>query len=147
MLVLDTDHLRVLQSGTARSDDLVARLEAQPLPVYTTIISAHENVKGWQDQVNRASKRPGDLIGHYHDLQRLLAFYGHWRVLPYDAAAVAECDRLTRMRLGRLNTLDLRIAAIVRSRPAFASGSVVLLSGEGAFESVPQLQVEDWRPP
>jgi predicted nucleic acid-binding protein len=147
MVVLDTDHLRVLQSRSSRAQQLLSRLEAQPLPVYTTIVSAHENVKGWQDEANKASRRSEDLIRHYEELQRLLAFYRLWRTLPFDASAASEWERLTKMRLGRLNALDLRIAAIVRSQPAFASSSILLLSGDGAFGAVPGLRVEDWRPP
>ena len=37
---------RVLQSRSPRAQQLLARLEGQPLPVYTTVVSAHENVKG-----------------------------------------------------------------------------------------------------
>ena len=60
MRVLDTDHLRVLQAGGQRASLLTQRLRSQAEPVYTTIISAHENVSGWQAEFNAAA-RASDL--------------------------------------------------------------------------------------
>src|SRR6476661_7580447 len=101
MLVLDTDHLRVLQVGGPRAEQLADRLSVQAAPVWTTVTSAHENVKGWQDELNRA-RRPAEQIAHYARLDRLLRFYSRWRVLSYDEAAAREFDRLKGLRFGRL---------------------------------------------
>jgi tRNA(fMet)-specific endonuclease VapC len=142
MIVLDTDHLRVLQSGGPSAATLEARLLAGADGVYTTVVTVHENVKGWQDELNRA-RTSAAVVEHYARLPRLLLFYSRWNVLPFDAAAAAEFDRLRALRLGRLNTLDLRIAAIARSRPT--PDAVLLLTGEAAFTAVPGLRCEDWR--
>src|SRR5947207_15675684 len=116
MLVLDTDHLRVLQAGGSRAAILMQRLRGHSGPVYTTVISAHENINGWQAEFNAAA-RASDLVNHYARLEKLLRFYGRWQVLPFDSAAETEYARLARLRLGRLGPQDLRIAAIVLTQP------------------------------
>jgi tRNA(fMet)-specific endonuclease VapC len=59
-------------------------------------------------------------------------------VLAFDDAAAAVFQRLRRTRL-RIGTMDVKIAAIVRSREA------TLLSRNLAdFRQVPGLRVEDW---
>ena len=58
----------------------------QSEPVYTTVISAHENINGWQAEFNTAA-RSSDLVTHYARLEKLLRFYGQWQVLPFDPAA------------------------------------------------------------
>jgi predicted nucleic acid-binding protein len=139
MIVLDTDHVRVLRLGDARAAALEQQLIAANDPeIFTTIVSVHEGIKGWQDEVNRA-RSVSQIVQHYDRLGRLIAFFGSWPLLPFDQAASAEYERLQRLRLRPINTLDLRIAAIVLSRGA------LLLSGDRHFDLVPGLRVQDWR--
>jgi predicted nucleic acid-binding protein len=141
MIVLDTDHVRVLRLGDARARALEERLIAADDPeIFTTVVSVHEGIKGWQDEVNRANT-VSQIIQHYERLHRLIAFFGSWPLLPFDQAAGAEYEHLRGLRLRSINTLDLRIAAIVLSRAA------LLLSGDGHFGLVPNLRVQDWRSP
>jgi predicted nucleic acid-binding protein len=139
MIVLDTDHVRVLRLGDARAAALEQRiLSAGDPDIFTTIVSVHEGIKGWQDEANRATTA-AQIIQHYERLYRLITFFGSWPLLPFDQAAGSEYERLRRLRLRSINTLDLRIASIVLSR------SALLLSGDGHFGLVPDLRVEDWR--
>jgi hypothetical protein len=58
MIVLDTDHVRVLRLGDARAAALEHRLLSVDDPdIFTTLVSVHEGIKGWQDEANRAVPR------------------------------------------------------------------------------------------
>ena len=59
-------------------------------------------------------------------------------VLPFDAAATAVFDGLQAQRI-RVETMDLRIAAIALSR-----GLTLLMRNVRDFGRVPGLVTEDW---
>lgn len=56
MYLLDTDHLTILERGGGASQKLRSRLSTvNPREVGTTIISYEEQMRGWLDNVARAS--------------------------------------------------------------------------------------------
>jgi len=138
MLVLDTDHMSVLEWGGEGSAVLRERLaNIAPDEVATTIISYEEQIRGWMAYLARARKLVQQVEAYYR-LRRHLDNYREILVLDFDEPAGAEFERLRRGRI-RVGTMDLRIAAIVLSRDA------TLLSGNLAdFREVPGLKVEDW---
>ena len=138
MLVLDTDHMSVLEWGGERSAALRERLaNIAPHEVATTIISYEEQIRGWMAYLARARKLV-QQVEAYSRLRRHLDNYREILVLDFDEQAAAEFQRLRRGRI-RVGTMDLRIAAVVLSRDA------TLLSGNLAdFREVPGLKVEDW---
>jgi tRNA(fMet)-specific endonuclease VapC len=139
MFLLDTDHIGIIQRRTEPEfGRLWQRIGAQsPALFYTSIVSFHEQVLGWNSYLNRARDAAGVIRG-YGMLERILADFAAARVLPFDAAAAGQ---FTAFRSGgvRIGTLDLRIAAI-----AVARGLIVLTRNVTDFRQVPGLRVEDW---
>ena len=139
MLILDTDHVTMLQ--WAESEEalrLWARLEQAPGEEHaTTIISDEEQSRGWLTYLSRA-RTVAQEIEAYRRLDRHLETYRAIKVLTFDDAAGAEYQRLRRARV-RIGTMDLKIAAI-----ALAYGATLLSRNLSDFRQVPDLRVEDW---
>lgn len=139
MLVLDTDVLTLLQRGAGPAfENLTARLKAaSPQPVYTTVISLEEQLRGWLRVIARA-KTLDAQIEAYVRLRALVEDFQSRPMLDFDASAAVHLQRLMKSRV-RIGTMDLRIAAIALSRDArLVSRNLV------DFRKVPGLVVEDW---
>jgi len=138
MVVLDTDHLSVLERDQPGGVALRARLASlSPTEVVTTIISYEEHMRGWMAYLAR-TRTVAHQVEAYRRLLQHLDNYRRIPVLAFDEAAAVVFQRLRRMRL-RIGTMDLKIAAIVLSRDA------TLLSRNLAdFRQVSGLRVEDW---
>jgi tRNA(fMet)-specific endonuclease VapC len=137
MLVLDTDHLVELDRGSAQGAVLRQKLENAEDTVATTIISAEEQFRGWLAQIHRQHD-PHEQIAAYQRLQRRIAFFAEWNVLPWDTDAADILQRLRRRRI-RIGTMDLKIASIV-----LAHDATLLSRNLRDFQQVPGLRVEDW---
>jgi tRNA(fMet)-specific endonuclease VapC len=137
MLVLDTDHLVELDRGSAQGAGLRQKLEDAEDTVATTIISAEEQFRGWLAQIHRQHD-PHEQIAAYQRLQRRIAFFAEWNVLPWDTDAADILQRLRRQRI-RIGTMDLKIASIV-----LAHDATLLSRNLRDFQQVPGLRVEDW---
>ena len=137
MLVLDTDHLSEIDRGSRLGNDLMGRLDQAGTEIATTIVSIEEQMRGWLAQINRQRDVRGQIIS-YTRLQRRLAFYSEWGVLPWDAAAA---DRFTALRREgvRIGSMDLKIACIV-----LAQDATLLTRNLADFRQVPGLSAEDW---
>jgi tRNA(fMet)-specific endonuclease VapC len=139
MVILDTDHLTVIQR---QSHPIFSFLSARlrrlpPSEICTTIVNIEEQMRGWLAVIAR-SKRVQQEITGYRQLQALLSFFADIPVLNFDESAADQLLRLRRSRI-RLGSMDLKIAAIALSREA------TLLSRNLAdFRRVPELNVEDW---
>src|SRR6266446_1832011 len=140
--LLDTDHFSILQERRQpASSYLETRMQLlPPRTVKTSIVSFQEQTRGWLAWLHRARK-PAELLKGYYFLQELLRYYNKVEVLPFDAAALAEYQRLSAMRI-RIGTRDLRIAAI-----ALVHGATVISRNLRDFRQVPGLVVEDWTVP
>ncbi|MBN2577381.1 MAG: type II toxin-antitoxin system VapC family toxin [Pirellulales bacterium] len=138
MLVLDTDHMSLLEWGGKGSAALRERLaDAAPDEVATTIISYEEQIRGWMTYIARA-KSLGQQLEAYHRLRRHLDNYRQIPILDFDENAVAEFQNLRQMKI-RIGMMDLKIAAIVLSRDA-----ILLSRNLVDYRRVPGLRVEDW---
>lgn len=139
MIVLDTDHLSVLErSDQPGSIALRARLaQVPPAEVVTTIISYEEQMRGWMAYLAR-TRAMAQQVEAYRRLLQHLDNYRRIPVLPFDEAAAIAFQQLRRARL-RIGIMDLKIAAIVAPRNA-----TLLSRNLGDFRQVPGLQVEDW---
>ena len=91
MIVLDTDHLSVLQwQEQPACDKLLARLDRLALDdVGTTIISFHEQVQGWLAYLKRAHK-PDDVVRAYAKLEAVWRSFLKMNVLSFTDEA-QEC--------------------------------------------------------
>ena len=137
MLVLDTDHLVELDRGSSQGAALQRKLEDAGDEVATTIISAEEQFRGWLAQIHR-QRDPHEQIATYQRLQRRMAFFAAWHVLPWDTDAADILQGLRRQRV-RIGTMDLKIASIV-----LAHDATLLSRNLRDFQQIPNLRVEDW---
>jgi tRNA(fMet)-specific endonuclease VapC len=142
VILLDTDHLSVLnRPGTSGAESLMARIEAaSDERVTITIISVVEQFRGWASEINRA-KDIAQEVRSYSGLSRFVEILRGMTVIPFDAAAAVEFERLRGQKL-RIGTMDLKIAAI-----ALANGALLLSANLRDYRKVPGLRVEDWLRP
>lgn len=139
MVILDTDHLTVIQRQSQPTlSFLSARLRRTPPgDLCTTIVNVEEQMRGWLAVIGRSKKIQQEIAG-YRQLHALLSFFAEIPVLNFDEPAAERLLQLRRSRI-RLGSMDLKIAAIALSREA------TLLSRNLAdFRRVPELNVEDW---
>lgn len=139
MLILDTDHLTIIQRRNEPAySNLIARLATvPPTEVCTTIINFEEQMRGWLAIVS-SSKDPKQEVGAYYRLYTMLMFFRKMPVLEYDVDAAQCFSQLRQMKL-RVGTMDLKVASIVISQKG-----VLLSRNLVDFQRVPGLQVEDW---
>ncbi len=139
MIVPDTDVLTILQSASGGEfERLVRRLDDAPdRPVYVTIVSFEEQMRGWLAYIAR-SKVPDRQVVAYQRLRRLVDDYRKRPILDYDTRAALEFGQLVQRRI-RIGTMDLKIAAIVLSQ-----GAKLISRNLADFRKVPGLTVEDW---
>jgi len=137
-VILDTDHLTILQRRSAESGRLLARLDRlAPDDIATTIVNYQEQVKGWMALLNQARKAD-EIVRAYEELDELRRAFQRMNVLPFTEAA-QECFTEIRKRCRRLGTLDLRVASI-----ALTTDSTLLSRNLQDFQRVPGLRTEDW---
>jgi len=139
MLVLDTDHLSILDrdSGVA-ARKLAARLSgATSIGVGTTIVNFEEQMRGWLAYLARA-RSVREQIDAYRLLSVHLNRYRSILVVEFDERAAVEFQRLRKLH-PRIGSMDLKIAAIVLVR-----GDVLLSRNMSDFGRIAGLKVEDW---
>lgn len=139
MIILDTDHISILQRTPSEAAyRLTERLDdANDEDIRTTIVTAEEQFRSWLDCI-RVAKAPNDEVRPYSRFAGMIKFYRDWDVLLFDETAVAHFDRLRQLKI-RIGTMDLKIASI-----ALANNAVLLTSNRRDFERVPDLKFEDW---
>jgi tRNA(fMet)-specific endonuclease VapC len=136
--VLDTDHMSLLDRGSAEGGRIRQRIDSLPPDdIATTIISYEEQMRGWLARVSQARTLERAIVA-YRGLKRQLQTYRDMSVMDFDERAVERFQGLwvTRIRVG---TMDLKIAAI-----ALANDATVITPNLADFGKVPGLRVEDW---
>ena len=139
MLILDTDHISVLElANSVERARLIHRLnQVGKEAVVTTIISYEEQSRGWLAYVARA-RSVADQVDAYQKLSRHLETYRRLTVLDFEQQAAKHFERLTSNRI-KIGTLDLKIAAIT-----LANEATLLSRNLKDFEKVPALDVQNW---
>ncbi len=138
MLLLDTDHLTLLERGGAVSLPLQMRLGNVPAAeIATTILNYEEQMRGWLSRASQA-RTTEMLLAAYARLETHIKTFHGIPILPFDAVAAAEFERLRRARI-RVGTMDLRIAAV-----CLANNATLLTRNLNDFSKVSGLRAEDW---
>lgn len=136
--LLDTDHISILQRKAGAE---YARLSAWMTTCSASdfaccVISLHEQLLGAHSFINKAKDTIG-LVRGYQLLGRLPGDYLAFTLLQFDAAAATIYDQFLQQNL-RVGSMDLRMAAIARSR------SLTLLTRNlRDFGRIPGLDIED----
>ena len=139
MIILDTDHLTVIQRRSEPAcSNLQVRLERfSQVRVCTTIVNFEEQMRGWLSVIASATKREKELFA-YERLQALVGFFAEVDIVGYDQSAAEGFAELRRLKL-RIGPMDLKIAAIAISNHAMLASANLRDSAR-----VPGLRVEDW---
>lgn len=136
--LLDTDHISILQRRSGNEFAVLsARIAGHPLTdLAFSVVSFHEQALGAHTFLSRARSSVEPSRG-YTLLMEILHGFATAPVLPFDAAATLF-DDLQALRI-RVASMDLRIAAIARSR-----NLILLTRNQRDYVRVPLLVTEDW---
>ena len=137
MLILDTDHLSILDRGGRSARELQAHLEPRHTEVCTTIVSISEQIGGHLAQIKSAHD-DAQLRERYGRLSLSLDRLTHYQIIGWTAEAGFHFAQLRRQKV-RIGTMDLRIASIV-----IANNATLLSRNLKDFSRVPGLRVENW---
>jgi len=135
--VLDTDTLTRLHAGHPK---VVERLrDVTDSRVVTTVITKIELLRGRFDFLLKAANG-AQLLRAQDWLTKTETLLAQLRILPLDAAAAGEFDRLSSVRgLKKVGRADLLISSI-----ALAHRAVVVTRNHRDFRRVPDLALENW---
>jgi len=138
MIVLDTDHMSLVERGGAEGRRIWQRIRALPPDdIATTVISFEEQARGWLARISGA-KTLGRQMSDYSELKQLLQTYCGIAVLEFDAKSIVEFERLRQAKI-HVGTMDMKIAAI-----AIANDAILLTRNRSDFSKIPDLKFEDW---
>ncbi len=142
MMVLDTDHISVLQhENSPEAIALTKRLEVLTgHQVATTAVTLEEQSRSWLALIGRYSD-VRQQVAYYDRLAAMFDFFSGWHVLRFDDLAASEFLRLRSQRV-RISTTDLKIASIVLTQ-----GATLLSRNHQDFARVPGLRIENWLRP
>jgi tRNA(fMet)-specific endonuclease VapC len=117
MILLDTDHVTLLQFGGSPAETIEQRLRlaGQSVPG-TTIVSYEEHVRGWLGKISSADSLAAE-VRFYAKLKAQLLFYQRLVVVDFTEAAATELQQLRKQKL-RVGTMDLKIAAVALANNA-----------------------------
>jgi tRNA(fMet)-specific endonuclease VapC len=138
---MDTDIISFHQLGHGPEYDAIdAHRDTRGEVVAVTIVSFEEQMRGWLAKCAGVRDLTDYIVGTAN-LHRALRYYHEQEILDFDIAAAAEFRYLKGLKL-RIGTMDLRIAAIARSRDA-----TIVTHNTSDFRRVPGLRIEDWTIP
>lgn len=137
MIVLDSDHLSVLQVKSGpRWSRLTARMDAAADQDFgAPVVATEESMRGWLAAIAKERKVHRQVLA-YRELAELFTFYSGFRIVLFTVAAADHFDRL---RPVRIKAMDKKIAAI-----ALANDALLLTANRQDFEKVPGLRFENW---
>ena len=137
MYIFDTDHLSILQRQGNSAQPLIDRLQLNVSPIAATVISYEEQTRGWMKYFAQARNLEQQVIA-YQRLQQHAINYCHITLLAFDTRSSEQFQQL-RKQYPRLDTMDLKIAAIVLTHDA-----TLLTCNQKDFSQIQELKIEDW---
>jgi tRNA(fMet)-specific endonuclease VapC len=140
MYIFDTDHLSILQRQGTSAQPLIHRLQLNVSPIATTVISYEEQTRGWMKYFAQAKNLDQQVIA-YQRLQQHAINYCSITLLAFDTRSSEQFQQL-RKQYPRLDTMDLKIAAIVLTHDA-----TLITRNQKDFSQIQGLKIEDWSAP
>jgi tRNA(fMet)-specific endonuclease VapC len=137
MYLLDTDHISLIQRGTAAGKAVLLRSNRTNQPLATTVVTYEEQMRGWLDMLARATKFDAQVQAYRFLHQHAINYQGI-TIIPFDAIAIEEYHRLRKV-YPRLGKMDLKIAAI-----AITQRARLLTRNQRDFGQISNLSSEDW---
>ena len=142
MIVLDTDHVSILQHADSEVAAALRErlLDSSDSDITTTAITLEEQCRSWLSLIRRCAGAR-QQVAYYDRFVATFHFFAKWRVVPFDDAAAVRFEELRSARI-RIATTDLKIAAT-----CLANKAMLLSRNLADFLRVPGLRVEDWLKP
>ena len=137
MILLDTDHVSVLQRPSAACDRLLQKLDSSTDSPATSVITLEEQSRSWIAEIGRR-RNVRDHVLPYARLLDMFEFFAEWEIVPFTEAAAETFDKLRSNRV-RIASTDLKIASI-----AITNNATLLTANMHDFERVPGLRFESW---
>lgn len=137
MILLDTDHVSILQRESELAESLRDRLSGADDLIGTTAITLEEQSRSWISQIGR-QKRVIDQVPYYDRLIAMFDFFSAWEIVGFSEQAAAEFENFRKQRI-RVATTDLKIASI-----AYSGDFLLLTANKRDFERIPNLRFENW---
>lgn len=139
MIILDTDHISVLQhEDSPKAVALLERLEALPSDeVATTVATLEEQSRSWLSLIGRYSD-VRQQVAYYDRLKGMFEFFAGWQLIRFDETAAERFNQLRRQGV-RIASTDLKIASIT-----LVNKATLLSANLRDFDKVPGLAVENW---
>jgi tRNA(fMet)-specific endonuclease VapC len=139
MILLDTDHISVLQHAESEAaKTLRQRLDRwSDDGIGTTAITLEEQSRSWLGLINRYTDVRRQVT-YYDRFVASFRFFAEWHVTPFGDAAAVRFQELRSARI-RIASSDLKIAAI-----CLVNGATLLSRNLSDFLQVPGLHVENW---
>ena len=137
LYILDTNCFSDLQKNHPM---MVQRVEVNAENLAVTIVTVEEVIRGWFNVIRQASapSQADKLVLGYTRLWDTLDDFKNLNILKFDQNAFTIYTEFFRPRI-RINTQDLRIAAIV-----LANKAILVTRNHQDFSQVPDLVQEDW---
>jgi tRNA(fMet)-specific endonuclease VapC len=128
--ILDTDHVSLFLRGQTVVVQQVLQTSSADLAI--TVVTAEEISQGWLAEINRHSHPSSSsrLLLAYNEFFKALAFFKTVAIVPFEQQSMELFVQL-RSEFRRLDTRDLRIAAITLSR-----GAVLVTRNQRDFNRV-----------
>lgn len=138
LCILDTDHVSLFLRGNLKVIERV--LQTNPSNLATTIVTAEEICQGWLSEINKhtSASQASRLLLAYDEFQKALSFFRTIQLVSFDTNAYNQFQILRR-QFRRLDTRDLRIAAIALSVKA-----ILVTRNNRDFDRIPNLALADW---
>ena len=140
MYIFDTDHLSILQRQGNSAQPFLHRLQLNTYPIAATVINYEEQTRGWMKYFAQAKNLEQQVIA-YQRLQQHAINYCSITLLSFDLRSSEHYQQL-RKQYPRLDTMDLKIAAIVLVHDA-----TLLTRNQKDFSQIQGLKIEDWSAP
>jgi len=135
--LLDTDTLTHLHAGHPRVVERLSALEDRDIG--TTIFTKIELLRGRFEYMLKAANG-NDLLRAQQLFTRTERLLSHITVVPFDAAAAEQFDRLLKVRgLKKIGRVDLLIGSI-----ALAHRAILVTRNVRHFKQIPDLSVTNW---
>src|SRR5258708_25671006 len=136
MVVLDTNHICVLERRGANASHLIDRVSTIPISdIRVTVISYEEQIRGWMAAI-AAAKRSDEQVKLYGRLLVQPENYCNLSILPFTHDAADKYEAL-RKQHRRVSAPHLRIAAIT-----LVNDAILLTQNERDFRNISVLKVE-----
>jgi tRNA(fMet)-specific endonuclease VapC len=139
MILLDTDHISILQhASSAAARALDERLvQSADQDIATTAITLEEQSRSWLNLIRRYTDSR-QQVTYYRRFVEAIRFFEQWRVVEFDDAAALRFQELRSSRI-RVGSSDLKIASI-----CLVNNAMLLSRNLADFTQVPGLRVENW---